>query len=209
MASVIKVDQIQSDTGAVNLSSNLQFSSGYTMLSPTLNTPTLVTPTTSGVMTLGAGIKFPASQNASSDANTLDDYEEGTWTPTFKSDGDNALITFSTSARYIKIGTYVYFTILAIRNQSSVPSGTLYMQSLPFTSVSSSPAIQLGGISWFDNGLVSTDYTAITYLDGSSNTVYFTQFTNPSQQAAARYVQAQNLNNNRSIYIIGSYTTAS
>jgi hypothetical protein len=179
------------------------------MLSPTLNTPTLVTPTTSGVMTLGAGIKFPASQNASSDANTLDDYEEGTWTPTFKSDGDNALITFSTSARYIKIGTYVYFTILAIRNQSSVPSGTLYMQSLPFTSVSSSPAIQLGGISWFDNGLVSTDYTAITYLDGSSNTVYFTQFTNPSQQAAARYVQAQNLNNNRSIYIIGSYTTAS
>ena len=74
---------------------------------------------------------------------------------------------------------------------------------------SSSPTIQLGGISWFDNGGVTADYTAITYLEGGSNTVYFTQFTNPSQQAAARYVQAQNLSNNRPIYITGSYITAS
>ena len=31
----------------------------------------------------GTGIAFPATQSASSDANTLDDYEEGTWTPTY------------------------------------------------------------------------------------------------------------------------------
>ena len=31
----------------------------------------------------GAGITFPATQSASSDANTLDDYEEGTWNPTY------------------------------------------------------------------------------------------------------------------------------
>jgi hypothetical protein len=30
------------------------------------------------------GITFPATQVASADANTLDDYEEGTWTPNFK-----------------------------------------------------------------------------------------------------------------------------
>ncbi len=35
----------------------------------------------------GTGITFPATQSASSDANTLDDYEEGTWTP---SDGSGA-----------------------------------------------------------------------------------------------------------------------
>ena len=29
----------------------------------------------------GTGISFPATQSASSDANTLDDYEEGAWTP--------------------------------------------------------------------------------------------------------------------------------
>jgi hypothetical protein len=33
--------------------------------------------------TSGAGITFPATQSASSDANTLDDYEEGTFTPVY------------------------------------------------------------------------------------------------------------------------------
>jgi hypothetical protein len=60
-----------------------------------------VTPSTSG-----AGITFPATQSASSDANTLDDYEEGTWTPTI--DG------VSTYARqlgiYTKIGRFVFIT---------------------------------------------------------------------------------------------------
>lgn len=38
----------------------------------------------SGQLDLGSTgqIVFPATQNASSNANTLDDYEEGTWTPT-------------------------------------------------------------------------------------------------------------------------------
>src|SRR5262245_1079228 len=30
-------------------------------------------------------LPFPALQNSSADANTLDDYEEGTWTPTITS----------------------------------------------------------------------------------------------------------------------------
>ena len=35
----------------------------------------------------GTGITFPATQSASSDANTLDDYEEGTWTPSYTNIG--------------------------------------------------------------------------------------------------------------------------
>lgn len=51
----------------------------------------------------GAGqIKFPATQNPSSDANTMDDYEEGTWTPV---DASGAGLTFSNAAgNYRKIG---------------------------------------------------------------------------------------------------------
>ena len=57
------------------------------------------TPTTSG-----AGITFPASQNASSDANTLDDYEEGTFTL-----ASNFTITgaLTQSNAYVKIGRQV------------------------------------------------------------------------------------------------------
>ena len=47
----------------------------------------------------GTGITFPATQNASSNANTLDDYEEGTWTPV----GNGVTLTVN-SAMYTKIG---------------------------------------------------------------------------------------------------------
>ena len=43
--------------------------------------------------TSGSGITFPATASASSNANTLDDYEEGTWTPTL---GGTATYNFQT-----------------------------------------------------------------------------------------------------------------
>lgn len=52
----------------------------------------------------GAGITFPATQSASSDANTLDDYEEGTWTPT----SAGGMSGFSAiNGTYVKIGRLV------------------------------------------------------------------------------------------------------
>ena len=52
----------------------------------------------------GAGISFPATLSASSDANTLDDYEEGSWTPTIT----NASGYTVQLGRYTKIGNLVY-----------------------------------------------------------------------------------------------------
>ena len=51
----------------------------------------------------GAGITFPATQSASTDPNTLDDYEEGTWTPTL---GGTATYAFRTGY-YTRIGNVV------------------------------------------------------------------------------------------------------
>jgi hypothetical protein len=82
--------------------------------SPTLVTPTATTTIGVGAATpsaSGAGITFPATQSASTDANTLDDYEEGDWTP---SDGSGAGLTFTTaSGKYTKIGRQVtvFFTV--------------------------------------------------------------------------------------------------
>jgi len=60
-----------------------------------------VTPSSSG-----AGITFPATQSASTNANTLDDYEEGDWTPT---DASGAGLTLTVNgAQYVKIGRMVY-----------------------------------------------------------------------------------------------------
>lgn len=50
-------------------------------------------------------IAFPATQVTSADANTLDDYEEGTWTPT---DASGAGLTFAVAlGSYEKIGRHV------------------------------------------------------------------------------------------------------
>lgn len=68
---------------------------------------TFTTLTATGLADLsgaGAGqIKFPAAQNASADANTLDDYEEGTWTPVYFGTGGSA-------GAYAVGGAYGYYT---------------------------------------------------------------------------------------------------
>jgi hypothetical protein len=103
-------------------------------------------PTTIGVggatpSTSGSGISFPATASASSDANTLDDYEEGTWTVTLfdASSGGNASST-TTTGYYTKVGNLVTcsFGILANISTAGMTSGNALYVSLPFTPVQAS-----------------------------------------------------------------------
>ena len=81
--------------------------------------------------TSGAGITFPATASASTDANTLDDYEEGTWTPvvTVQSGSTSGNVLQGT---YIKIGRQITITIYATfpTTSSLVIDG---FSGLPFT----------------------------------------------------------------------------
>ncbi len=85
-------------------------------------------------------IKFPATQNASSNANTLDDYEEGSFTPTFGYvSGVNPTVNHTTQiGRYTKIGNKVtvWFDVEADSIVGGT-SGTCLVAGLPFTSASS------------------------------------------------------------------------
>jgi len=77
----------------------------------------------------GAGITFPATQSASSDANTLDDYEEGTWTP---GDGSGAGLTLNTiSATYTKIGNTVRVSWYGTYPATASTNGAI-ITGLPF-----------------------------------------------------------------------------
>jgi hypothetical protein len=92
-------------------------------------------------------IKFPATQSASSDANTLDDYEEGTWTPGFNGTGGTPSVTFSSrSGYYTKIGDMVFVTCRLTVSSASGGSGTLTITGLPFGSGSGNayPGCSLG-----------------------------------------------------------------
>jgi hypothetical protein len=82
----------------------------------------------------GAGITFPATQSASTDANTLDDYEEGTWTPAFSSTGATISMDVQTG-RYTKIGQLVtLFLYIHVTGTSGTLTNALVISGLPFTS---------------------------------------------------------------------------
>ncbi len=87
--------------------------------------------------TAGKGIVLGNTANV--DANTLDDYEEGTFTPTQPTIGTN-----SASGHYTKIGRYVYASIFMTLPTNS--SGQyFYIDSLPFTALNNSGTNIHGG----------------------------------------------------------------
>jgi hypothetical protein len=78
------------------------------------------------------GITFPATQVASAGANTLDDYEEGTWNGTVSA--QNGTITTSTfsEGRYTKVGRLVTVSGRLVINDAGTGSGSIRI-TLPFT----------------------------------------------------------------------------
>jgi hypothetical protein len=84
----------------------------------------------------GTGIGFPATQSASTNANTLDDYEEGTFTPVLVGSTSGAYSnTNYNTGKYVKIGKYVWIELEVQVANSFQPVGDLTITGLPFTSV--------------------------------------------------------------------------
>jgi hypothetical protein len=78
------------------------------------------------------GLTFPATQVASSDPNTLDDYEEGTFTPTVIGTTTTGTATYTQQTGiYTKIGRQVAFMIY-LNWSAGTGTGSLQIQGLPF-----------------------------------------------------------------------------
>lgn len=90
----------------------------------------------SAVPQSGTGITFPATQSASSDANTLDDYEEGTFNFTMTGSGGVTGTQTYTSrlGYYTKIGNQVTITgyVEFATGGSGTISGNAQLTGLPF-----------------------------------------------------------------------------
>jgi len=88
--------------------------------------------TSDGYLRLASkGIQFNGD---TADANSLDDYEEGTWTPTWSSTGGtlNTNTTYTTGT-YTKIGNVVHIWARLYTNSVSSPTGEVTVSGLPFT----------------------------------------------------------------------------
>jgi hypothetical protein len=116
------------------------------------------------------GVTFPATQVPSADANTLDDYEEGTWTAT----AVNGNLTLTSNVgRYTKIGNTV--TCSVWMGVSAVSSTNTVEFALPFanaTNPSGGSNITICptgtyAVSTGDAGLigyVDANYSGLTFL---------------------------------------------
>jgi hypothetical protein len=161
----------------------------------TTNSGTLISASTIGVggatpSTSGAGITFPATQSASTDANTLDDYEEGTWTCTITMGSGSATLSSGANiGAYTKIGRQVTITGLFNINAVSSPSGTFTLNGLPFALDTSLPVLSERTAGVFAmNSFASNDGTGSLILEsGTTPFAKAYQFGNPVPDASCEF----------------------
>lgn len=102
----------------------------------TLENKTLSSPVISGIADVSGGrLKFPATQVPSADPNTLDDYEEGSFSCSLSNIGTAAPLTVT--AYYVKIGKLVNLLIPSSNFSTGVGSGSsqVTIGNLPFPCV--------------------------------------------------------------------------
>lgn len=145
--------------------------------------------------TVGGQIAFPATQNASADANTLDDYEEGTWTPTL-GDGTNNYTLSIAVGDYVKVGRHCTVSVCtAWTSIGSAGAGQLRILGLPFAP---------GGQANNQNGF------AISTMDGIDLTAAVAQITgNTPVGATAGIYFRRSTDNAASVALAANSSSAS
>jgi hypothetical protein len=143
-----------------------------------------------GAIQLSAGVGFPATQVASSDANTLDDYEEGSWVPTLNSG------TFSSaSCRYTKIGNMVtiFFDVTV------GTGGGNQITNLPFTAAATSTVAN--GIYTNNQDYAAGTTAPVVVVGGSSTTLFFRTVGDNVAFSAMTLTAAANLTGSISYFV--------
>ena len=134
-----------------------------------------------GVSTLSDNIVFDASSKgvhlgvtSATASNLLDDYEEGTWTPTLENYGGTPTIA---NAVYTKIGRQVTIAVQVTLDGTS-DSSNFRILGLPFTSFTGNGAGVFGAFRSYSNGtigfsLIGSNQAQINNYDSSgSNQTY-------------------------------------
>lgn len=150
------------------------------------------------------GIGFPEVQVASSDANTLDDYEEGTWTPSITFGGAAVGITYTTqSGTYTKIGNIVVCRGRVTLSNKGSSTGSALITSLPFTAASGTDAYAFAGFGYYTN-MTSITGNMIGYVNISATTFNIIMGGTTAITAVAN----TNFNNNSDIIFTVTYQVA-
>ena len=130
--------------------------------------------------------------------NTLDDYEEGTWTPQLRAGGTDVGTTVH-QGFYTKIGNVVHCEFNIQRNDSATNNNNMEMTGLPFPHRTIPSTV---GQAWIDN--TSGDVRCFIYLPSDSSKIYYIDAGDNDS-----YVNMNEFDNGRYIYAAFTYMTDS
>jgi hypothetical protein len=171
-------------------------SSGYIFNDGPMKTASTVSVGGATPAATGAGITFPAAASASSDANTLDDYEEGNWTATLAGSTTNPTTPVQVTGQYVKIGRVVHVQVNIANVNTAGAAGNVTVTGLPFTIANlAGPMGAAYGSGWNFNG-----GTAVWAL-GGANTATVSFYTD----GGAFNALLHNGNNNMYLYFSLTY----
>ena len=150
------------------------------------------------------GIKFPGVQVASSDPNTLDDYEEGTFVPVLRDNvGGNAATSGEASGRYTKIGKRVFFDIALVNINTTglTTANQAVITGLPFTSENAS-ANSLAVASVMRSGVTSTTGAVVASIGSNKSSL---TFINQTTSGTSALPVSSITSGTGSLWVSGSY----
>lgn len=147
-----------------------------------------ITSLTAGI----TGIKFAPTQTPSSDVNTLDDYEEGTWTPAMTFGGNAVGLAHNQqTGRYIKIGRLVMVTFAIGISTKGSSTGTLFVGGLPFAAATGADE-PYGAAGWANTA--SNISSLACAVPGGSQVLYFRRTTAPTSVGPTNMTDADAAN---------------
>jgi hypothetical protein len=155
----------------------------------------------------GTGIAFPATQSASSNVNTLDDYEEGTFTPSVLFGGAAVGQTGTFAGFYTKVGNQVFVTIAIALTAKGSSTGGASIGGLPFTSNSDANYRAMSSSIVWGNTITSYVYM-LGLLPQSATAIDLYAATAATTGSADANPGNTNLNNTSSFRISITYQTS-
>jgi hypothetical protein len=161
---------------------------------------------TAGALSLTLGqIAFPATQNASANANTLDDYEEGTWTPVIGGTGGESGQTYANQVgKYIKVGKLVHVQCYpTLTNKGTITTGVV-IKGLPFVSENTSLQYAVAALFWQDIASAAVAMTGLVRPNTSQIELFYAGAATTNLVGGP--MAAANISNGTSIGLTMTYT---
>ena len=152
------------------------------------------------ISTSGHGIDFSAASGSASGSSSavLDDYEEGTWTPTLYYSGSGNATLSEALGNYVKIGRQIHVMITITCSAQGSGSGNAYIGGFPFTSGSFSGG-RINGTLTYITGFSNLNSQLNIYFGGSGTYVHIFHMNSINPTSAIENVTRSNIGDNTTI----------